>query len=434
MAPGTVLIFTNSDTPRLRYIAGILLGDTLGLRWDVVCDRRRLGKHPVINYSTEKVAGSFRIEPSGLLTEKGISAINILVSDWKGLPVFFRSDGEPDFPFDIFSAAFYLITRYEEYLPHDADAYGRFRASSSLAFRNGFLDKPVVDLWAWEFAKGLLRKFQSLTFRRNEFRSLLTVNIGQPSASRGRNFMGSVSGFFHNLASAAVHSDHHQGTGNGEKDPFRVFKYIFDKIDSTGTDCKFFLPMGDNSRFDRNPSWKNDDFRKTILKISDRYDVCLQLSYDAADSSTETSREQKRLMSVLSRGVERGRVHHLKSLLPGPYANIERSGLKEDYSMGYPDQPGFRAGTARSFYLYNLQEERQSGLKIVPFQFRDTSSEAEKTIDPATARTMIRKLLDATRKAGGTFVSVWYTESLIENEKCRAWRDVFEYLLEIQAK
>ncbi len=50
---------------------------------------------------------------------------------------FFETSG--DFPFDIFAASFYLLSRYEEYLPHEKDMYGRYAHTNSLAFREHFL-------------------------------------------------------------------------------------------------------------------------------------------------------------------------------------------------------------------------------------------------------------------------------------------------------
>jgi len=40
----------------------------------------------------------------------------------KDFSAFFKSEG--DYPFDIFSAVFYLLSRYEEYLPYKKDMYG----------------------------------------------------------------------------------------------------------------------------------------------------------------------------------------------------------------------------------------------------------------------------------------------------------------------
>ena len=126
MDPGPVKIFTSRDVPRLRYIAGILLGDIMGIEWEVITDRRKLGKNPVINYSDEEVKGSFRIHPHPLLFQSGIELQEIAAGEWKGLPVFFQGEPGTDLPFDIFAASFYLITRYEEYLPFEPDEFGRW--------------------------------------------------------------------------------------------------------------------------------------------------------------------------------------------------------------------------------------------------------------------------------------------------------------------
>jgi len=114
MDSGPVKIYSREDTPRLRYIAGIVLGDILGLSWDVITDKRKLGKNPVINYSSDNLSGSFKINPASVLFEKGICQKQIEFSEWKGLPVIFQTKSDSDLPFDIFAASFFLVTRYEE--------------------------------------------------------------------------------------------------------------------------------------------------------------------------------------------------------------------------------------------------------------------------------------------------------------------------------
>jgi hypothetical protein len=116
MEPLQVKIFTRQNASRLRYIAGIILGNILGLNWEVVTDKRKLGKHPVINYSSETITGSFRIDPDPLLFETGLSKREITVNEWKNLPAFFQTNPQSDLPFDVFAASFYIVTRYEEYL------------------------------------------------------------------------------------------------------------------------------------------------------------------------------------------------------------------------------------------------------------------------------------------------------------------------------
>src|SRR6185436_12324127 len=73
---------------------------------------------------------------------------------------FFKSDG--DYPFDIFSAVFYLLSRYEEYLPHEKDEYGRYAHENSLAYGQGFLNTPLINIWIEDFKKVLKKKFSML--------------------------------------------------------------------------------------------------------------------------------------------------------------------------------------------------------------------------------------------------------------------------------
>ncbi len=266
-----VKIFAASDVPRLRFVADLIFNEILGLSSVIVTDKRKLGKSFVINYSDEKVAGSFRINPTGLLFETGTRPQEIKVNDWKGLPVFFQASAEADFPFDIFAASFFLVTRYEEYLKFQPDEFGRFRSSDSLAVKKGFLGIPVVDFWAKELAKALVKKFQTLTFKRNEFKAALTFDIDEPFAYLGKNLAGNIGGFLHDIASRSKSASHRLGClTRGEKDPYEVFDYMIEAGISGKTDTKFFIPVGDHSEFDKNPSWKNEQYRDLIKRIADK--------------------------------------------------------------------------------------------------------------------------------------------------------------------
>ena len=70
-----VKIYSTENVPRLRYIAGMILENLLGLSWEVITDKRKLGKHPVINYSSENISDSFKISPDTLLFEKYVITI-----------------------------------------------------------------------------------------------------------------------------------------------------------------------------------------------------------------------------------------------------------------------------------------------------------------------------------------------------------------------
>lgn len=427
-----VRIYSTSDVPRLRYIAGIILGDILGLSWEVITDKRKLGKHPVINYSDEKITGSLKICPHPILFETGISPQEIAVSDWKGLPVFFQTNSDSDLPFDIFAASFYLVSRYEEYLDFKPDNHGRFPAASSLAFRNGFLQRPVIDYWCREMSKIFLKKYQTLVFKRNEYKALLTVDTDQPFAYLGKSLFRSIGGLINDLKEPGHASDRFKTVAKGEKDPFQVFDYIINTVDNTSTDTQFFFPVGDTSKYDKNPSWKNNEYRELILKLSSRYKCGLHPSYNAAGKTQLLKTEAQRLNTILLKKIASSRYHYIRLLTPKCYNDLIDAGISEDYSMGYPDEPGFRAGIARPYHFYDVAEDKQTNLKIFPFQVMDATLYQYMNLDPVASGELIMKLIGETKKAGGLFVSIWHNTSLLDKDEWREWRGVFELMLKNQ--
>jgi hypothetical protein len=428
-----VRIYAPEDTPRLRYIAGIILDDILGLHWEIITDKRKLGKYHVINYTDENVNGSFKVTPSSILFEKGISPQEISVEKWKELPVFFQTSADSDLPFDIFAASFYLVSRYEEYFNSEPDEYGRFKASLSLAYKNGFLGTAVVDLWAKEFAKGLLKKFQTFAFRRHDYKSLVTFDTDEPFEYLGKGILRSIGGLLRDLTINDGHAtDRYKTVAQGKPDPYEVFGYITDCIDKNNSDARFFFPVGDKSVFDHNPSWKNEEYRSLILRLARKYKNGIHPSFNASDNFTILSRESVRLGSILGNDIRISRYHYVRLRIPESYRILLKAGIEEDYSMGYPDEPGFRAGIARPYFFYDVEEDRQTKLKIVPFQVMDATLYKYKKLDSKASWDIILKLINETKRTGGLFVSIWHNTSLLDNTECQGWRELFESMLNAQ--
>jgi hypothetical protein len=427
-----VKIYAEKRVPRLTYTAGLFIGDILGLPWEIVTDRRKLGKHPVINYSSEKIEGSFNINPDPLLFEDGIKQRDINISEWNGLPVFFQTESGSDIPFDIFAAVFYMVSRYEEYLDFEPDEYGRFRASSSLAWKNGFLDKPVVDLWAKEFAKALLRKIPTLAFKGNEYKALLTIDTDQPFAFLGKNLFRNVGGFIKDLTVRNKHAgDRYKVVTHEVKDPYEVFDYMIQQADLAEADVKFFFPTGNHSDYDHNPSWKNEEYRDLINRIAGKYDSGLHPSFYAADDYSLLEEEYSRLKNIMAIDISSSRFHYIRLFTPASYRNLLKAGIK-DYSMGFHDEPGFRAGIARPYLFYDVATDLKTDLTIVPFQVMDATLLSYKNLDPVESKKIVFNLIDMTKKAGGLFVSLWHNTSLLETPEWKGWRELFETMLQYQ--
>jgi hypothetical protein len=143
----------------------------------------------------------------------------------------------------------------------------------------------------------------------------------------------------------------------GEKDPYEVFDYLTRSCDQFKPETKFFFPVGNQSGYDKNPSWKNSDYRDLINRIAEKYKTGLHPSFKASTDSKVFNTEHQRLRVIHGKDCILSRFHFLKIAMPVSYRNINNAGIREDYSMGYPDEPGFRAGLARPFRFYDIAEE-----------------------------------------------------------------------------
>ena len=131
-----MLIYTPIITNRINYIFQLIFETVWKIDYEISdnLDYFTCYDGPKLNYSNSQLADECHIKCQGILTEKGISDQEIIFKEWNKLPIFFQIN-DSFIPFDIFSASFYLVSRYEEYLPHIKDHYNRFTAKQSLAYQ-----------------------------------------------------------------------------------------------------------------------------------------------------------------------------------------------------------------------------------------------------------------------------------------------------------
>ena len=155
-----MIVFTNTISPRLTYILDFIGKEIMGNSFSVTDNENEFINYPgpQINYSNKKLAeNEFQIQPYTLLFEKEIKQQELDCFEINSYTAFFKTTG--DFPFDIFASSFYLLSRYEEYLPNEKDMYGRYAHENSLAFKENFLKVPLVNIWLQDFKNELSKKF-----------------------------------------------------------------------------------------------------------------------------------------------------------------------------------------------------------------------------------------------------------------------------------
>jgi hypothetical protein len=128
------------------------------------------------------------------------------------------------------------------------------------------------------------------------------------------------------------------------------------------------------------------------------------------------------------------RQHYLMLSFPHTYQQLQKLGIREDYSMGYAANSGFRAGTFTPFRFYDLTTECETTLVIHPFAVMDVTLRHYLKLTPDDALERIKQLIDKVRKVDGTFTSLWHNESLSEHGVWKGWRGIFEGMVEYAVK
>lgn len=115
-----LLVYIPKQTPRINYIFRHICGRILGFKVKFTSKVEDFISFEGVkfSYAKKRLGNEVFIQKFGLLEELGINDLNFSMDLWEDVPCFFRVSSESDIPFDIFSASFYLVTRYEEYQPH----------------------------------------------------------------------------------------------------------------------------------------------------------------------------------------------------------------------------------------------------------------------------------------------------------------------------
>jgi len=421
-------IFCEHTSPRLVYCCSILLKEQLGIEYVITNNEKELNGKYVINYSKKKLSvSSFQIIPHELLFEKNINqqsidifSYNSFVNSSDAIIAFFKSHST-DFPFDIFAACFYLLSRYEEYLPHEKDSYGRFSHEQSLAFKNNFLHIPLINIWIAELKKALQIKFGDIQFHQPEFKAILSYDIDIAWSYKNKGLLRNIGGFLKNPDIERL-----KVILGLQKDPYEAFEFMDELHKNVKAGIMyFFLVAKSISKYDKNISPDNKNVKKLIQSISSKYPIGLHPSWKSNNYATILNNEKSELENISGTNIFSSRQHYIQFKLPETFENLIKAGIQNDFSMGYGSINGFRASFAGSFYWYNLKEEKTTSLRLFPFCFMDANCYYEQHQDSDTAFKELMTYKDECEKVNGLFISIFHNNFLGNNKQFAGWPEMY---------
>ncbi len=428
-----IVIYTPRVTNRLKYIFEHIFQEYYSCQ--IVFNQKVENTENLVIAYGENVFNADLFFPScGLLFEDSVREQKLEIEFEQGYPIFFKTNfPNQSINFDIFSAAFYFLSRYEEYLPFVSDMHGRFPAKESLAYKNSFIDKAVVDYYISKIIELILSKKPKFSIKkRTNFTILPTIDIDIPFAYIGRNLKG-IPHFFRDvlLLKFVKVKERMKVLFGLQQDPYNLYDEIIKSVKEKNRCLIFFFLMSNRGKKNNPVSIKSPDFQSLIQKIksTEKAFIGLHPSYNA--SVTDIEKERRELENITREKVILSRYHFLKIDLPNGYRNIINNGILEDYSMAFPEICGFRASTCNSFFWFDLLSNEITNLKIYPLVVMDATWKYYDIIEEKAIFKDIDTLKVEVEKYNGLFILNFHNNILAakKEEDNIHWKVVFKHAI-----
>ncbi len=350
-------------------------------------------------------------------------------------------DGDVSLGIDIFGSSFFMLTRLEEYIVNDRDVQDRFPVEASIAYKAGFLERPIVNEYV-EILWCLLKKIEPSLVRKNQkYKVLPTHDIDKPfdmmfetPLQISRHFVGDI------LYRKSVYAmlkrvrDVYQLNFNKKKYISRKTE-TYDFIDAISSKHNlkdiFFFMNSKKSWYDGNYTIDEPHVLCIISKlVSKGHHIGLHPSFDSYMDVDEIKKEVALMNDVFTNNklplLVGARQHYLKWKNPDTWQHYEDAGIPFDSSMTYAGHVGFRCGVCYPFPVFNLETRKELKLIEHPLIVMDGTLYEYMGLSHDEALPVIKKLADECKKYNGEFVILWHNTML----DCKNERDFYSKMLD----
>jgi hypothetical protein len=428
-----MLVYSNTITPRLAYIAGFIGKQVNNTPFQLTSSVEDFKQYNgiKINYSSGSIAEEeIWVRPHALLFENDIKEQVISCFTVDGHKAFFKTEG--GFPFDIFAASFYLLSRYEEYLPYKKTIYGLYDHENSLAWKEGFLDQPLVNTWTAQLREVIEKKYSIIKRQYSIFNFIPTYDIDMAWSCLHKGWLRNTGGVLKSLLAGkwSEAGERIAVLRKKQSDPFDAYHWM----DQLHHHYKlrpyyFFLLAGSTSLYDKNIDPDKKAMQQLIHAHAIHYPVGIHPSWRSGDQPSLLKKEIGTLQAITGVSVHTSRQHYIRFSFPDTFRRLLEHGIRFDFSMGYGSINGFRASVASPFYWYDLAAEKQTDLLFLPFCYMDANSFYEQKYTAEQALDEMRHYYKVVKEVNGTLSMIWHNSFLGTGRSFAGWREAYEQFI-----
>ncbi len=421
-----LLIYTQKLTPRIDYIFKHICTRVLGLKIEFTTSIDVFISHngEKCSYGKQPLGNELFFQSQGLLSAQGFEDVEVHVRPWEDTLAFFPMSGKSALPFDIFAASFYLLSRYEEYLPHVKDELGRFPAHESLAYREGFLKEPVIDIWAYKLKDTLQEHFPSLQIPGRDFQILNLIEAKRPFEFLQRGLVRNVVGFASDLWKLKIGRifQRMRVLLGLRKDPYDTFSWILNNSKSSTAKQIIFFLLGEGYSFREDFNTKREKFQRLVKYVGDYCEVGLVFSFHSLEDENRLKQEKEMIQEITHRTLSSSFNDRQLINLPNVYRSLVELEIKQDFTLFYYNEIGFRASTCTPFLFYDLDYEVKTPLVLYPVVGKSLALGFGKEQDIEGKLTQV---FNRVKSLNGSFSFLFSNRDFEYKKENKTWRYLF---------
>jgi Family of unknown function (DUF7033) len=344
-------------------------------------------------------------------------------------------------PIDVFGSAFFMLTRYEELVNMARDEHERFPAGASLALKESFLLRPVIDEYVELLWAAMRSLWPWLERRKRRHRLNFSCDVDQPVMRR----LHSAQGVFRQMAGDLMKRRSFSCASmtlrrymaikryGDEHDPFFTFDWMLDCLEAHGVRGAFYFMSDHNSKVDGDYALNEPRIRRLMRRIYERgHEIGLHPSYNTLGDPVRLQSELRRLMLACGElGIVQdrwgGRQHYLRWRACGTWRHWAEAGLDYDATLGFADHIGFRAGTLHEFLVFDLRHRKPLSLRERPLALMEETVFSKSYMNISGYQMpskVIGGLINTCKKMGGPLNLLWHNSSLTTAQERQLFKEV----------
>lgn len=438
------IVIPSKYQPEREYIISVLFSDILGLKYTISIDESATMYKILIGDKKLLIADVFWSKLDGSIENylqsenipNSVFTTNALLKKKHNLLGLYGaneceiSSNSIYIGLDIFASAFFMLSRWEEYVKEDRDKHDRFPAVASLSWQQGFLLRPIVD----EYIDFL-------------WKCLIHLGIGQKKKVKAFHFYNTHDIDFLYLFEKKIHfiskpikalfqqgfKECYQMTRLAfqslrGKDPYQSFEKLMSISEKAKVKSYFFFMATDKTALDKGYNSASMTLQSRYKEIKSRgHDIGIHPASLTYDNGIKLQSEKENLEQATGIKINTGRQHFLKFKAPLTWRLWQETELKESFTLSYSKKVGFRTGTSYAFHPFDFLERKKLSLLEYGTTVMDESlvGADKENLDANKSTVLVNFLMNTIKRHKGSFVFLWHNSSF-GLKKWRAYGGFYE--------